>query len=144
MVMDPAEDGAVVVIVNEAVPLLAPAARPLESVTVQLNNAPAELRFVQLTELTPVPAVAAVAVTLAGSWSFTVADVPDVALPLLPSPIVYVIVEFVSAVATADLLIVKFGVGAVFTVVVALAQLVVEQEVPGVAGFVPPEGSTDA
>ena len=69
---------------------------------------------------------------------------PDVALPLLPSPIVYVMVEFVSAVATADLLIVKFGVGAVFTVVVALAQLVVEQEVPGVAGFVPPEGSTDA
>ena len=67
MEMDPAEDGAVVVIVNEAVPLLAPGAKPLESVTVQLNNAPAELRFVQLTELTPVPAVAAVAVTLAGS-----------------------------------------------------------------------------
>ena len=69
---------------------------------------------------------------------------PDVAPPLFPSLIVYVMVEFVSAVATADLLIVKFGVGAVFTVVVALAQLVVEQEVPGVAGFVPPEGSTDA
>jgi len=67
LVIDPAEDGAVVVIVNEAVPLLAPAAKPLDSVTVQLNNAPAELRFVQLTELTPVPAVAAVAVTPAGS-----------------------------------------------------------------------------
>ena len=67
MVIEPPEDGAVVVIVNEAVPLLAPAAKPLESVTVQLNNAPAEFRFVQLTELTPVPAVAAVAVTPAGS-----------------------------------------------------------------------------
>ena len=65
--IDPAEDGAVVVIVNVAVPLLAPAAKPLDSVTVQLNNAPAEFRFVQLTELTPVPAVAAVAVTPAGS-----------------------------------------------------------------------------
>ena len=142
--MEPAEEGAVVVMVNATVPLLAPAAKPLESVTVQLNNAPAELRFVQLTELTPVPAVAAVAVTLAGSWSFTVADVPDVALPLLPSPIVYVMVEFVSAVAAADLLIVKFGVAAAFTVVVALAQLVVEQEAPGVAGLDPPVGSTDA
>jgi len=67
LVIDPAEDGAVVVIVNAEVPLLAPAARPPDSVTVQLNNAPAELRFVQLTELTPVPAVAAVAVTPAGS-----------------------------------------------------------------------------
>ena len=142
--MDPAEDGAVVVIVNEAVPLLAPGAKPLESVTVQLNNAPAEFRFVQLTELTPVPAVAAVAVTPAGSWSFTVADVPDVAPPLFPSPIVYVMVEFVSAVAAADLLIVKFGVAAAFTVVVALAQLVVEHEEPGVAGLDPPVGSTDA
>ena len=55
------------VMVNVAVPLLAPAAKPLESVTVQLNNAPAEFRFVQFTELTPVPAVAAVAVTPAGS-----------------------------------------------------------------------------
>src|SRR5207245_4093265 len=118
--MDPAEEGAVVVIVNAAVPLLAPGAKPLDSVTVQLNNAPAELRFVQLTELTPVPAVAAVAVTLAGSWSFTVADVPDVALPLLPSPIVYVIVALVSTVATPDLLIVKFGGVVGVVVVVAL------------------------
>ena len=55
------------VMVNATVPLLAPAAKPLGSVTVQLNNAPAELRFVQFTELTPVPAVAAVAVTPAGS-----------------------------------------------------------------------------
>ena len=55
------------VMVNVAVPLLAPAAKPLDSVTVQLNKAPAEFRFVQLTELTPVPAVAAVAVTPAGS-----------------------------------------------------------------------------
>jgi len=48
----------------------------------------------------------------------------------------------VKTVAAADLLIVKFE--GVLTVVVALAQLVVEQEAPGVAGFVPPEGSTDA
>jgi len=53
-------------------------------------------------------------------------------------------VEFVSTVAAADLLIVKFGVAAAFTVVVALAQLVVEQEEPGVAGLDPPVGSTDA
>src|SRR5207244_7433416 len=102
--MDPAEDCAVVVSVNVAVPLLAPAAKPLDSVTVQLNNAPAEFRFVQLTELTPVPAVAAVAVTPAGSWSFTVAAVADAVPPLLPMPIVYVIVELVNTVAAADLL----------------------------------------
>ena len=65
--MHPAEEGAVVVMMNAAVPLLAPAAKPLDSVTVQLSNAPAEFRFVQLTELTPVPAAAAVAVTPAGS-----------------------------------------------------------------------------
>ena len=69
---------------------------------------------------------------------------PDAVPPLLPRPIVYVNPPLVNTVAAPDLLIVKFGVGAVFTVVVALAQLVVEQEVPGVAGFVPPEGSTDA
>jgi len=67
LLIEPAEEGAVVVMVNATVPLLAPAAKPLGSVTVQLNNAPAELRFVQFTELTPVPAVAAVAVTPAGS-----------------------------------------------------------------------------
>src|SRR2546427_13302454 len=106
--MDPAEEGAVVVIVNAAVPLLAPAAKPLDSVTVQLNNAPAEFRFVQLTELTPVPAVAAVAVTPAGSWSFTVADVPDAAPPPFPRPIVYVNAALVNTVAAPDLLIVKF------------------------------------
>src|SRR6266567_4197120 len=122
--MDPAEDGAVVVIVNAAVPLLAPAAKPLESVTVQLNNAPAEFRFVQLTELTPVPAVAAVAVTPAGSWSFTVADVPDAVPPLLPRPMVYVNPPLVNTVAAPDLLIVMLE--GVLTVVVALPQFVVE------------------
>src|SRR2546428_12781399 len=102
--MDPPEEGAVVLMVNAAVPSLAPAAKPLDSVTVQLNNAPAEFRFVQLTELTPVPAVAAVAVTPAGSWSFTVADVPDAGPPLFPKPIVYVKPPFVKAVAAPDLL----------------------------------------
>ena len=86
--MDPAVDGALVVMVNAAVPLEAFAARPLLSVTVQVSRAPAEFRFVQLTEETPVPAVAAVAETPEGSWSFTVAEVPDVVPPLLPSPMV--------------------------------------------------------
>ena len=140
--MEPAEEGAVVVMVNATVPLLAPAARPLDSVTVQFNNAPAELRFVQLTELTPVPAVAAVAVTPAGSWSFTVADVPDAVPPLLPRPMVYVNPPLVNTVAAPDLLIVMLE--GVLTVVVALPQLVVEQEEPGVAGLDPPVGSTDA
>jgi len=140
--MDPAEEGAVVVMVNAAVPLLAPAAKPLDSVTVQLNNAPAEFRFVQLTELTPVPAVAAVAVTPAGSWSFTVAAVADAVPPLLPMTIVYVKEALVNTVAAADLLIVMLE--GVLTVVVSLAQLVVEQEAPGVAGLDPPVGSTDA
>src|SRR2546426_9129923 len=106
--MDPAEEGAVVVMMNAAVPLLAPAAKPLESVTVQLNNAPAEFRFVQLTELTPVPAVAAVAVTPAGSRSFTLAAVPDAGPPLLPRPVVYVNPPLVKTVAAPDLLIVQF------------------------------------
>jgi hypothetical protein len=86
--MDPAEDGAVVVIVKAAVPFEALAASPLVSVTVQVSRAPAEFRFVQLTDETPVPAVAAVAVTPEGSWSLTVAEVPEVVPPLLPSPIV--------------------------------------------------------
>src|SRR2546426_8920905 len=140
--MDPAEEGGVVVRVNGAVPLRAPAAKPLDSVTVQLNKAPAEFRFVQLRELTRVPAVAAVAVTPAGSWSFTVADVPDAVPPPLPRPIVYVNPPLVNTVAAPDLLIVIFK--GVSTVVVALAQLVVEQEEPGVAGLDPPVGSTDA
>src|SRR2546426_12660168 len=130
--MDPAEDGAVAVIVNMAAPVLAPPAKPLDSVTVQLNNAPAELRFVQLTELTPVPAVAAVAVTPAGSWSFTVADVPDAGPPPFPRPIVYVNPPLVNTVAAPDLLIVIFkGVSAV---VVVVAQLVVEEEEAGGGG----------
>jgi len=55
---------------------------------------------------------------------------------------VYVNPPLVNTVAAADLLIVKFE--GVLTVVVALAQLVVEQEEPGVAGLDPPVGSTDA
>jgi hypothetical protein len=87
-VIEPAEEGAAAVIVNAAVPLVALAASPLLRVTVQVSSAPAEFKFVQLTDDTPVPAVAAVAVMPVGSWSFTVADVPDVVPPLLPSPIV--------------------------------------------------------
>ena len=54
----------------------------------------------------------------------------------------YVNPPLVNTVAAADLLIVKFE--GVLTVVVALPQLVVEQEAPGVAGLEPPVGSTDA
>ena len=57
--------GAVVVIVNVAVPFCA---RPLESVTEQLSSAPAlEGNVPQLTAETPAPAVTAVATTPAGS-----------------------------------------------------------------------------
>ena len=66
----------------------------------------------------------------------------DAVPPLLPRPIVYVNPPLVMTVAAPDLLIVKFE--GVLTVVVALAQLVVEQEEPGVAGLDPPVGSTDA
>ena len=48
-----------------------------------------------------------------------------------------------SAVAAPVFVIVIFDAGAV-TVVEALAQLVVVQELPGVAGLDPPDGSTDA
>jgi hypothetical protein len=88
LVIDPADDGGVTVIVNCAVPFAAPAASPLLRVTVHVRRAPAEFRFVQLTDDTPVPAVAAVAVAPDGSWSETVADVPEVVPPLLPRPIV--------------------------------------------------------
>ena len=54
----------------------------------------------------------------------------------------YVNPPLVKTVAAADLLIVKLE--GVLTVVVALAQLVVEQEAPGVAGLDPPVGCTDA
>jgi hypothetical protein len=52
---------------------------------------------------------------------------------------------FVRTVAAADFDIVMFaGVAVVFTVVAALAQLVVEHDEPGAAGLFPPVGSTDA
>ena len=54
----------------------------------------------------------------------------------------YVNPPLVKTVAAPDLLIVMFE--GVLTVVVALAQLVVEQKEPGVAGLDPPVGSTDA
>ena len=129
-------------IVNVAVPFEALAASPLLRVTVQVRSAPAEFRFVQLTEETPVPAVAAVAVTPEGSWSLTVAEVPVVVPPLLPSPIVYVSVPPVRTVDAADFDMVMLD--GVLTVVDALPQLVVEHDDPGVAGLLPPEASTEA
>ena len=65
--IDPTEAGAVAVMENAAVPFAAPAARPPVSVTVHVNNADGVFRFVQLTDDTPVPAVAAVAVTPVGN-----------------------------------------------------------------------------
>ena len=69
-----------------AAPVAAPAVRPPDSVTLHVTSAPALLSGVHVTAETPVPAVAPVAVTPLGSWSFTVALVPDVVPPLLPSP----------------------------------------------------------
>lgn len=63
----------------------APAAIPADSVTVHRSVADAVLRLVHNTLLTPLPAVAAVAVAPVGSLSSTVADVPLVTPPLLPS-----------------------------------------------------------
>ena len=51
--MLPALDGAVVVSVNAAVPLLALAARPLLSVTVHVTSAPAEFSGEHVTLDTP-------------------------------------------------------------------------------------------
>ena len=87
--MDPAEPGAVAVIVNCAVPFAALAARPLLSVTEHDSSAAADEGSVpQFTLDTPVPALTAVAMTPVGSWSLTVADVPEVVPPLFPRPIV--------------------------------------------------------
>ena len=65
--------GAVVLIVNAAAPLAAPAASALLSVTVQVKVWPAA---VHVTVPTPAPAVALTKVTPAGSTSFPVAVVP--------------------------------------------------------------------
>jgi hypothetical protein len=68
LVTDPAEAGAVAVIVKSAAPLAADAARPDDSVTLQLSSAPAaDGSEPQFTVETPVPAVTAVATTPAGS-----------------------------------------------------------------------------
>src|SRR5437660_435145 len=84
LVIVPADPGAVAVSVNTAVPFAAPAASPALSVTVHVNNADAVFKFVQLTVVTPAPAVAAVACTPVGNWSATVTEVPETAPPLLP------------------------------------------------------------
>ena len=85
----------------------------------------------------------------AGMLSSTVTAVPFVDPPVLAA--VNVNTPLAPRARPAELTVfvsVNFGaavtVAAALTVVVALAQLVVEQEAPGVAGFVPPEGSTEA
>ena len=81
--MAPAPDGAVAVMVNDAV---APVANPADRVSEQLKVAPAaEGKLPQDTLETPCPGVTAVATVPAGSTSATVADRPEVAVPLLPT-----------------------------------------------------------
>ena len=73
--------------VKAAAPLAAPAASALDSVTVQVNVAPAaDGNVPQVTPDTPVPAVTAVATTPEGRTSLTVAEVPEAEPPLLPKP----------------------------------------------------------
>lgn len=76
--------GAVAASVNFAAPFDAPETNPALSVTLQVNSAPGLLSGEQLTEETPVLAVAPVAETPDGNWSLTLADVPVVEVPLLP------------------------------------------------------------
>ena len=85
----------------------------------------------------------------AGMLSSTVTAVPFVGPPVLVA--VNVNTPLAPRARPVELTVfvnVNFGaagtVAVALTVVVALAQLVVEQEAPGVAGFVPPEGSTEA
>ena len=64
----PADDGAVTVMVKAGPEDAAvDAAMPAASVTVHVSLAEATLRLVQVTEVTPVPAVAAVAVAPVGN-----------------------------------------------------------------------------
>ena len=138
--MLPAVAGAVVLIVNVAVPFGAPAANGADNVTVQVKVWPAA---VHVTVLTPVLAVALMNVTPAGNTSFTVITVPLAVWPLLPRPIWYASAPLVSTVAGPVFVSVMFA--GVFTVVGALPQLVAGvQPGPGVGGFVPPVGSVEA
>jgi len=79
--MEPVDEGAVAVSVKTPVVLLV---RPLESVTVQDNVAPADDGIApQSTAETPLPGVTAVTTTPEGNFSLIGTDVPDVAVPLL-------------------------------------------------------------
>ena len=138
--IEPPVLGAVVVIVNAAVPFCA---RPLVNVTVHVSNAPAlDDNVPQLTADTPEPAATAVATTPAGNWSFSVTDVPEVVCPVFVIVSVFVIAPPVST--DAVLLLASVKVTGVFTVVAALAQLALVQLAPGVGGELPPVESTDA
>lgn len=107
--MDPELEGAVAEIVKAAVPVLAPGASPALNVTEQVSVAPAvEGKEPQLTLLTPVPAVTAVATTPAGNLSFTVALVVEVVPPEFPRPNVYVMDPLVLTEEVAVLLSVRF------------------------------------
>lgn len=140
--MEPALVGAVAVMVKADVPLAELDAMPAVKVTLQVNFAPgSEGKLPQFNVATLVLRVTAVAITPAGSCSLTVTLVPEVAEPLLPSLIVYVMVPPVATEAVAVFDKVKFDP----TVVRAEPQLAAgEQLAPGVGGEPPPDGSTDA
>ena len=82
--MVPAEPGAVAVSVNAAVPEADGEAMEAERPTVHVTFTPAEFRGAHESEETPVPAVAAVAVTPAGNWSATTTVVAEAVPPSLP------------------------------------------------------------
>ena len=86
--IEPPVDGAVAVMANAAAPGAAPESRAADSVTVHVRVADATLRLVQLTLDTPVPTLAAVAVTPVGIVSATVTDVLLGEPPSLPRLIV--------------------------------------------------------
>ncbi len=65
--MVPVVAGAVAVMVNDALPLAAPAGNPALSVALQVSSAPALLSGEQLTLDTPLPTATAVALTPAGN-----------------------------------------------------------------------------
>ena len=87
MVILPAELGAVAVRLKAAVPAGADETSALDKVTLQLSKAPAaDGKEPQLTALTPVPGVTAVATTPAGNCSEMRADVPEAEPPEFPRP----------------------------------------------------------
>lgn len=130
--------GEVTVIVNA---VLAPAASPPDTVTEQLASPPAT-RLVQLIVL-PVPLVAVIEVSPAGSRSNTVNVDGLAAPPLLVTVNVYA--NDVDGLTVATAVLAKVKLAAATTVVDALLQLLLgAQLLPGAGGVLPPPASTEA